>query len=185
MKSNKICLFTSISAKNLGPSWSLLYRNYKKDHRSKMIMFRHSASKTAARFMSTSKTVLLSPFERSEILKSLQKWKPNADETSMSRALKFLSFSEAWGFMSRVALRAEKLNHHPEWKNVHYTMICWFEVYNRVEITLTTHSLGGLSKKDVTLAEFIDSISEHAEVATDEDCGCWWYDFKGFPSYTS
>lgn len=46
------------------------------------------------------------------------------------------------------------------------------QVYNRVDITLTTHSVGGLSKKDVTLAEFIDSISEHAEAATDEDCGC-------------
>ena len=46
------------------------------------------------------------------------------------------------------------------------------QVYNRVDITLTTHSVGGLSIKDGTLAEFIDSISEHAEVAMDEDCGC-------------
>jgi 4a-hydroxytetrahydrobiopterin dehydratase len=84
--------------------------------RSKMV--RRFALFTTARFMSTSKTVLLTPAERSEILKSLQKWKSNAEETSISRALKFESFSEAWGFMSRVALRAEKLNHHPEWKNV-------------------------------------------------------------------
>jgi 4a-hydroxytetrahydrobiopterin dehydratase len=71
--------------------------------------------------MSTSKTVLLTATERSEVLKLLQKWKPNAEETTISRALKFQSFSEAWGFMSRVALRAEKLNHHPEWKNVRLT----------------------------------------------------------------
>ena len=78
-------------------------------------MLRHT---TAVRFMSTSKTVLLTVAERSEVLKTLQNWKPNAEETNISRALKFRSFSEAWGFMSRVALRAEKLNHHPEWKNV-------------------------------------------------------------------
>src|ERR1700676_842685 len=70
-----------------------------------------------ARFMSHSKTVPLSPSERSQVLPSLQKWTSNADETSISRSMKFASFSEAWGFMSRVALRAEKLNHHPEWKN--------------------------------------------------------------------
>jgi len=67
--------------------------------------------------MSTTKTTLFSPSERGQVLSSLQKWKPNADETTISRALKFDSFSEAWGFMTRVALRAEKLNHHPEWKN--------------------------------------------------------------------
>ena len=82
-------------------------------------MLRHSTtSRTAVRLMSTAKTVLLTAIERTEVLKSLQKWKPNTEETNISRALKFQSFSEAWGFMSRVALRAEKLNHHPEWKNV-------------------------------------------------------------------
>jgi 4a-hydroxytetrahydrobiopterin dehydratase len=70
--------------------------------------------------MSTAKTTLLTQSERSKILPSLTKWTPNVEETSISRAIKFSSFSEAWGFMSRVALRAEKLNHHPEWKNVRF-----------------------------------------------------------------
>jgi 4a-hydroxytetrahydrobiopterin dehydratase len=82
-------------------------------------MFVRSVNKTA-RFMSTGKTILITPSEREQILSKLQKWTPGADETSISRSLKFSSFSEAWGFMSRVALRAEKLNHHPEWKNVWY-----------------------------------------------------------------
>ena len=69
--------------------------------------------------MAASKTVQFTPAERSSILQSLPKWKPNAEETKISRSLKFDSFSEAWGFMSRVALRAERLNHHPEWSNVH------------------------------------------------------------------
>ncbi|XP_022532066.1 pterin-4-alpha-carbinolamine dehydratase 2 isoform X2 [Astyanax mexicanus] len=55
----------------------------------------------------------------------------------------------AFGFMSRVALQAEKINHHPE----------WFNVYNKVQITLTTHDCGGLSKKDVRLAKFIDKVA--------------------------
>ena len=58
-------------------------------------------------------------------------------------------FLQAWGFMSRVALKAEKMDHHPE----------WFNVYNRVNITLSTHDCGGLSAKDVTLATFIDSVA--------------------------
>ncbi|XP_010869347.1 pterin-4-alpha-carbinolamine dehydratase 2 isoform X3 [Esox lucius] len=55
----------------------------------------------------------------------------------------------AFGFMSRVALQAEKMNHHPE----------WFNVYNKVQITLTTHDCGGLSKRDIKLAKFIDKVA--------------------------
>ena len=84
----------------------------------RFVMSIPSGFRTAARFMSTSKTVLLTSSERAEALKSLGKWTANKEQTTISRALKFKSFSEAWGFMSRVALRAEKLNHHPEWKNV-------------------------------------------------------------------
>ena len=63
------------------------------------------------------------------------------------KKLEFSNFNEAFGFMSRVALKAESMCHHPE----------WFNVYNRVEITLSTHDIGGLSDKDLTLAKFIDS----------------------------
>jgi 4a-hydroxytetrahydrobiopterin dehydratase len=62
----------------------------------------------------------------------------------------FLDFSQAWAFMSRTALKAEQMDHHPE----------WFNVYNRVEITLTTHDCGGVSKKDVEMAEFLEAISD-------------------------
>ncbi|XP_035998741.1 pterin-4-alpha-carbinolamine dehydratase 2 isoform X2 [Fundulus heteroclitus] len=55
----------------------------------------------------------------------------------------------AFGFMSRVALQAEKMNHHPE----------WFNVYNKVQITLSTHDCGGLSKRDIKMAKFIDKIA--------------------------
>lgn len=61
----------------------------------------------------------------------------------------FKDFNEAWGFMSRVALRAEQMNHHPE----------WFNVYNRVHVVLSTHDCGGLSKRDFDLAAFMDEVA--------------------------
>src|SRR5271169_5428010 len=85
-------------------------------------MLRRAGQLLPFRHMSTSsKLVLLTSAERSDLLPTLPKWKPNAEQTSISRALKFSDFNETWGFMSRVALRAEKLNHHPEWKNVRPT----------------------------------------------------------------
>ena len=60
----------------------------------------------------------------------------------------FQDFNEAFGFMARVAIQAEKMNHHPE----------WFNVYNKVEVTLSTHDCSGLSLNDVRLAEFMDKI---------------------------
>ncbi|XP_056372614.1 pterin-4-alpha-carbinolamine dehydratase 2 isoform X2 [Hyla sarda] len=62
---------------------------------------------------------------------------------------KFRKFSGAFGFMTRVSLQAEKMNHHPE----------WFNVYNKVKITLTTHDCGKLTKKDVKLAQFIEKVA--------------------------
>lgn len=62
----------------------------------------------------------------------------------------FADFSEAFGFMTRVALKAEQMNHHPE----------WFNVYNKVDVTLSTHDCQGLSARDITLATFMDSISK-------------------------
>ena len=67
------------------------------------------------------------------------------DGNSVSTTLKFANFVEAWGFMCEIAIEAEKLDHHPEWSNV----------WNRVEITLTTHDAGGLTSRDVQLANAI------------------------------
>jgi 4a-hydroxytetrahydrobiopterin dehydratase len=84
---------------------------------------------------------------RAAALAALEKWKEVAGRDAIQRSLKFADFNQAWGFMSRVALAAEKADHHPEWSNV----------YNRVDIVLSTHDAGGLSDKDVALAKFIDS----------------------------
>jgi 4a-hydroxytetrahydrobiopterin dehydratase len=65
----------------------------------------------------------------------------------MARTLGFADFAQAFGFMAQVAVMAEKRNHHPEWRNV----------YNRVEITLTTHDVQGLSQRDLDLAHYIDA----------------------------
>ena len=70
-------------------------------------------------------------------------------DEKLHKEFQFSSFIEAFGFMTQLALVAESMNHHPE----------WFNVYNRVDITLTTHDAGGMSERDVTLARFIDSIA--------------------------
>ena len=67
---------------------------------------------------------------------------------AIQKNFKFADFNQTWGFMTRVALLAEKDNHHPEWSNV----------YNRVEITLTTHDAGGLSQRDVKMATTMDAL---------------------------
>ena len=72
-------------------------------------------------------------------------WTLSDDGLAVSTTIVFTDFVEAWGFMSEIAIEAEKLNHHPEWSNV----------YNRVAITLTTHDANGLTQRDVTLAERI------------------------------
>lgn len=70
------------------------------------------------------------------------------DQHKLFRHFVFSNFVDAWGFMSQVALLAETMNHHPEWSNV----------YNRVEIYLTTHDAGGITEKDFSLASQIDSL---------------------------
>ncbi|CAD7960245.1 unnamed protein product [Amoebophrya sp. A120] len=70
----------------------------------------------------------------------------------LRRELQFTDFETAWSFMSKVALRAEKVQHHPE----------WFNVYNQVHIELSTHDCGGISEKDFALAEFIDQCATDA-----------------------
>ena len=91
----------------------------------------------------------LSDEARSGLAATLPGWAPVAGRDALKKTFKFKSFNEAWGFMNRVALAAEKLNHHPE----------WFNVYNRVEITLTTHDCDGLSDLDVKLAQRIDKFA--------------------------
>ena len=74
-------------------------------------------------------------------------WTHDAERDSISKTFKFKTFIDAFSWMSRIALKAEKMNHHPE----------WFNVYNRVEVTLTTHDVGGLSAPDVKLADYMDA----------------------------
>lgn len=90
----------------------------------------------------------LSPSRRSEALAGIPEWTLRADGLAIERTFLFRNFSEAWGFMTRVALLAERQNHHPEWSNV----------YNRVLIALTTHEAGGLSERDVTMAGLINRL---------------------------
>lgn len=89
----------------------------------------------------------LTDAERAEALASLPLWAPVPGRDAISRQLRFKDFNAAFAFMTRVAMMAEKLNHHPE----------WFNVYNRVEISLSTHDVGGLSERDIALARFIDA----------------------------
>lgn len=91
----------------------------------------------------------LTGVERDEALAALPEWRLRCDGLAIEREFRFKTFSEAWAFMSRVALLAEKQDHHPEWSNV----------YNRVAITLTTHDVGGLSERDVKLAGAIDKAA--------------------------
>jgi 4a-hydroxytetrahydrobiopterin dehydratase len=90
----------------------------------------------------------LTPEARAALAQDLPGWPPVEGRDAIRRAFRFRDFSEAWGFMSRVALLAEQHDHHPEWSNV----------WNRVEITLTTHDAGGLSARDVRLAKAIDRL---------------------------
>ena len=84
-----------------------------------------------------------------ETLKDLPAWRAHdGDRPAITRTLKFADFNAAFGFMTRVALMADKMDHHPEWSNV----------YNRVDILLTTHDAGGLSERDVALAEAIEGL---------------------------
>ncbi|KAK8722547.1 hypothetical protein OTU49_012265 [Cherax quadricarinatus] len=86
--------------------------------------------------------------ERESKLKPLldDSWTMVDGRDAVKKTFLFKDFNEAWGWMSRVALRSEKLDHHPE----------WFNVYNKVEVTWSTHDCGGLSSKDIQMATFCD-----------------------------
>ena len=94
----------------------------------------------------------LNPEDRSAALGELKAWRLVDGRDAIERELVFKNFNEAWGFMNRVALMAEKMDHHPE----------WFNVYKTVRITLSTHDCGGLSALDVKLARFIDKLAPAA-----------------------
>lgn len=90
----------------------------------------------------------LTDAERDAALAKLPDWALRGDGLAIVRSFSFADFSEAFAFITRVALLAEQADHHPEWSNV----------YNRVEIALTTHDAGGLSQRDVALAKAIDRL---------------------------
>ena len=86
---------------------------------------------------------------RQTALRELHGWSEVEDRDAIRKSYHFSNFSEAWGFLTRIALVAEKMDHHPE----------IFNVYNRVEIILSTHDVEGLSEKDIGLAERIDALA--------------------------
>jgi 4a-hydroxytetrahydrobiopterin dehydratase len=91
----------------------------------------------------------LSADARKSALKDLSGWSEAAGREAIARTFTFKDFNEAFGFMARVALIAEKSDHHPEWRNV----------YKTVEVMLTTHDAGGVTKNDVKLAEAMNAIA--------------------------
>jgi 4a-hydroxytetrahydrobiopterin dehydratase len=86
-------------------------------------------------------------------LKALPAWEAAPGRDAIQRRFLFKDFNAAFGFMSRVALKAEALDHHPEWSNV----------YNRVEILLSTHDAGGVTALDLSLAKFVDEAALQAQ----------------------
>lgn len=90
----------------------------------------------------------LTDAERAALDDLLPDWTVQRDRDAIARDFRFEDFSQAFAFMTRVALLAEKQDHHPEWSNV----------YNKVSITLSTHDAGGLSARDIRLAEAIDML---------------------------
>uniref|UniRef100_A0A1B6DMD8 4a-hydroxytetrahydrobiopterin dehydratase n=1 Tax=Clastoptera arizonana TaxID=38151 RepID=A0A1B6DMD8_9HEMI len=93
----------------------------------------------------------LSEEERTSLLQPLLKngWKKDSSKDAISKEYLFKNFNQAFGFMSRTALMAEKMDHHPE----------WFNVYNKVQVTLWSHDVQGVSSRDIKLATFMDQVS--------------------------
>ncbi|MEM7618799.1 MAG: 4a-hydroxytetrahydrobiopterin dehydratase [Pseudomonadota bacterium] len=83
-----------------------------------------------------------------QAINTLTGWACLEERSAIQKSYKFHNFNQAWGFMCQVALIAEKMDHHPE----------WFNVYNRVDITLTTHDADGISERDIKMAQAIDSL---------------------------
>ncbi len=87
--------------------------------------------------------------ERAAALAGLKGWREVHGRDAIAKEFRFKDFNAAFGFMARVALMAERMDHHPEWSNV----------YNRIEIVLATHDAGGVSERDIALARFIDGVA--------------------------
>ena len=92
----------------------------------------------------------LAPEKRSAALATVPDWVPVEGRDAISRSFKFENFNAAFGFMTRAALVAEQMNHHPE----------WFNVWNRVDVTLSTHDAGGLTELDIKLAAAMDKLAQ-------------------------
>jgi 4a-hydroxytetrahydrobiopterin dehydratase len=89
---------------------------------------------------------------RAEALKALPAWSEVTGRDAIARTFTFADFNEAFGFMTRVALAAEKSDHHPEWRNV----------YKTVEVVLSTHDAGGVTARDIALARQMDAFAARA-----------------------
>eukprot|EP01099_Mayorella_cantabrigiensis_P009059 TRINITY_DN97_c0_g1_i1.p1 TRINITY_DN97_c0_g1~~TRINITY_DN97_c0_g1_i1.p1 ORF type:complete len:118 (-),score=39.04 TRINITY_DN97_c0_g1_i1:34-345(-) len=88
--------------------------------------------------------------DRESLLKEIPQWSQKSDRDAITRTFLFQDFNQAFSFMTRTALVAEKMDHHPE----------WFNVYNKVEVTLATHTCSGVSRLDIQLAKQMDSFAE-------------------------
>jgi 4a-hydroxytetrahydrobiopterin dehydratase len=86
---------------------------------------------------------------RQQALAGLKGWKEEAGRDAIVKEFRFADFNQAFAFMTQVALKAERMDHHPEWSNV----------YNRVSVLLSTHDCGGVSQRDIDLARFIDTLA--------------------------
>lgn len=95
---------------------------------------------------------VLNETERETAFKELPGWSQVENRDAITRTIRFKDFNAAWGFMNRVALAAERMDHHPE----------WFNVWNRVDIVLSTHDAGGLTRRDIDLAKRIDAFANDA-----------------------
>ena len=91
----------------------------------------------------------LDPAARAAFLREFTQWREVAGRDAIARLFQFSDFNQAFGFMARVALLAEKLDHHPE----------WFNVYNRIEVTLATHDAGGVTEKDIEMARAMEDYA--------------------------
>ncbi len=93
---------------------------------------------------------------RDDAIMRLDGWKPVEGRDAIVKSFKFKDFLTAFGFMGRVSVYADAVDHHPE----------WFNVYNRVDITLTSHDVGGVSQRDIDMARFIDKAAARTEKQT-------------------